>query len=89
MVETKENVERTAGVTCRTYKCDISKRDHVAKLGALVRKDLGTVDILVNNAGIIHVKNCVKIKDSEISQIIEVNLLGTIWVSSIILFVFF
>lgn len=81
MIETKDIVERS-GAICKTYRCDISKRDHVAKLGALVRKDMGIVDILVNNAGVIHVKNSAQILDSEISQIIEVNLLGTMWVSS-------
>lgn len=86
-METKGNVEKT-GAICRIYRCDISKRDQVAKLGAEVREDFGVLDILVNNAGIVHVKNFLRLTDSEICQTIEVNLFGTIWVSEVITFNF-
>ena len=81
-METKETVEMT-GATCRIYRCDISKRDQVAKLGTEVRKDFGVIDILINNAGIVYSKNFLHLTDSEICQTIEVNLLGTMWVSEL------
>ena len=39
------------GISCKSFVCDIGKREQITPLADAVLKDLGRVDILVNNAG--------------------------------------
>ena len=78
--ETAEIVSNLGG-TCRTYKCDVTKRKEVADVAARVRDDLGQVDILVNNAGIMICKSILDLSEKEIQKTMDVNILAHFWVS--------
>jgi gluconate 5-dehydrogenase len=39
------------GISCKSYVCDIGRREEIRPLADAVLKDFGKVDILVNNAG--------------------------------------
>lgn len=57
-------------------KADISKRDEVEEMVALVLKQFGKVDVLVNNAGISQQKLFFDITEADFDRIYEVNLKG-------------
>src|SRR4051812_20920153 len=39
------------GISCKSYVCDIGRREQIGPLADAALKDLGKIDILVNNAG--------------------------------------
>jgi len=80
--ETAQLIKDYGGLA-NSYKCDVSKKDQIKVLHALVKEDLGPVDILINNAGIVwgHLYIDPQ-KDQFITDLINVNLMGHIWVSS-------
>lgn len=57
-------------------KADISKRDEVEEMVALVLKQFGKIDVLVNNAGISQQKLFFDITEADFDRIYEVNLKG-------------
>lgn len=60
---------------------NVSKEDEVANLREKVKTDLGVVDILVNNAAIFPIFSLLEGPSNEVQQLIDVNLLGHVWVS--------
>lgn len=61
-------------IACPT---DVTSAEQVARLVAFTRETFGQVDILVNNAGTNWGKPLVETSEDEITQLLQVNLLGT------------
>lgn len=86
-IEEMENNETTnlikqEGGKAVSYKCDVSNKDQIKIMHALVTRDLGPVDILINNAGIVWGHLYIDpSKDKFIIDQINVNLMGQYWVS--------
>ena len=68
-----------------TYVCDVSDRKKIERTVKLLSKDLKSVDILVNNAGIAVGKTIADSTHEEIQKIIDVNLMGVIWMTKALL----
>lgn len=69
------------GGTAMSYQVDVTNRQQIKAMHAAVRKEFGPVDILVNNAGIVLAHMYVNPEsDQLIKDLIDVNLLGQIWV---------
>ncbi|ESN94869.1 hypothetical protein HELRODRAFT_87424 [Helobdella robusta] len=64
---------------CHSYVCDVSKKENVARVAQMVRRDLGEVDILVNNAGVINYKNFRNQTEEDIKRIVNINLMAMFW----------
>ncbi len=78
--ETMSALEKT-GRKVRFYICDISNSKDVVDVSEEILADLGHVDILVNNAGITRDNLLPALKDSDIDDVIDVNLKGTIYMT--------
>lgn len=76
------NVIINHGGTAMSYQVDVTNRQQIKAMHAAVRKQFGPVDILVNNAGIVLAHMYVNPESDQLIQdLIDVNLLGQIWVS--------
>ncbi|MGQ9843202.1 MAG: SDR family NAD(P)-dependent oxidoreductase [Spirochaetota bacterium] len=64
---------------CKSYMCDVSKRDAVYTLQKKVKKEMGDVTILVNNAGVVKVGSFLNLEDKSIEWIVNVNLMSIFW----------
>jgi all-trans-retinol dehydrogenase (NAD+) len=69
------------GVTVKAYVCDISKKQDIDGTAAEIKSDFPRVDILVNNAGIVTGKYTFEAEYEELRKIIDVNLLGLMWMT--------
>lgn len=69
------------GSNARLYACDVSDPEAVTRVMAQILTDYGHVDILVNNAGITRDNLLPGLGESDIDDVIDVNLKGTIWVT--------
>ena len=78
--ETMSALEKT-GRKVRFYICDISNSKDVADVSEEILADFGHTDILVNNAGITRDNLLPALKDSDIDDVIDVNLKGTIYMT--------
>lgn len=79
--ETAKAINRHGGMA-KSYKVDVTDRKQIRNMHATVVKELGPVDIVVNNAGIVLAHMYVNPEsDQLIENLINVNLLGQIWVS--------
>ena len=58
------------------YQCDITSLDEIKKLKKKIEKDHGNVSILINNAGVAHIKKLEHMSNSEVKQLIDINLIG-------------
>jgi 3-oxoacyl-[acyl-carrier protein] reductase len=67
--------ETASGIDGEGCGCDIADRDAVFALAAQV----GPVDVLVNNAGIWRFGPLVDLSRDDIVDVVNVNLLGTLW----------
>lgn len=65
----------------RFYVCDVSNAEAVAETVAQVLADFGSVDILVNNAGITRDNLLAGMSETEIDDVIDVNLKGTMFMT--------
>lgn len=79
--ETAKAINGHGGIA-KSYKIDVTDRKQISSMHAMVVKELGPVDIVVNNAGIVLAHMYVNPEsDQLIEDLINVNLLGQIWVS--------
>ncbi|MBP5702360.1 MAG: 3-oxoacyl-[acyl-carrier-protein] reductase [Lachnospiraceae bacterium] len=78
--ETMSRLEKT-GRNVRFYICDISNAKDVTDVTEEILADFGHTDILVNNAGITRDNLLPALKDSDIDDVIDVNLKGTIYMT--------
>ena len=69
------------GSNARLYACDVSDPEAVTRVMAQILADYGHVDILVNNAGITRDNLLPGLSESDIDDVIDVNLKGTIRVT--------
>ncbi|XP_015374636.1 PREDICTED: 17-beta-hydroxysteroid dehydrogenase 13-like [Diuraphis noxia] len=79
--ETAKAINRHGGIA-KDYKVDVTDRKQIRNMHATVIKELGPVDIVVNNAGIVLAHMYVNPEsDQLIEDLINVNLLGQIWIN--------
>lgn len=76
-VKTIEDMGRKAHL----YMCDISDIEAVNEAVAQIISDFGGVDILINNAGITRDKLLMQMNEDDISDVIDVNLKGCMYVT--------
>lgn len=70
------------GGMAKGYKVDVTDRKQIKVMHETVVKELGPVDIVVNNAGIVLAHMYVNPEsDQLIEDLINVNLLGQIWIN--------
>jgi len=69
------------GAEVHPFVCDVTDRSRVYDLAQQVHQKAGTVDILVNNAGVAYAGYFMDIPDSVHREIIDVNIMGYIWVT--------
>jgi NAD(P)-dependent dehydrogenase (short-subunit alcohol dehydrogenase family) len=67
--------ETAATIGGRSYRCDISDRDAVLALAG----ETGPLHTLVNNAGIWRFGELLELDAADITDVVDVNLLGTLW----------
>ena len=72
---------KSMGSDAKLYVCDVSNSDEVARMADMIIKDYGQIDILVNNAGITRDNILPALKDSDIDDVIDVNLKGCMYVT--------
>ncbi|XP_066954648.1 epidermal retinol dehydrogenase 2-like isoform X2 [Macrobrachium rosenbergii] len=73
---------RANGGEAYPYTCDISKQEAVAETASKVRRDVGNPEYLFNNAGTYEHKPFLSHTPNEIRRLVNVNLLGNLWVTS-------
>lgn len=76
-IKTIEDMGRKA----RLYVCDISNIEAVNNAVSQIITDFGGVDILINNAGITKDKLLMQMNEDDISDVIDVNLKGSMYVT--------
>ena len=59
-----------------TAVCDITDKDAIRKIPAVIKENTGSLDILVNNAGISHSAYSINEKEEDWSRVIDINLSG-------------
>lgn len=69
---------RALGGVAEAFKADVSEPDEVRRLFQSSEEALGRTEILVNNAGISKIALLQDMGDDEISELLRVDLLGTI-----------
>jgi NAD(P)-dependent dehydrogenase (short-subunit alcohol dehydrogenase family) len=69
------------GVKAIAVGADITKRDQVEAMLAMVKDTFGGLDILVNNAGILRDRTLKKMSDEEWYDVLDVNLNGAFLVT--------
>ena len=72
-IETCSEIEHL-GRRALSVRADLSRADHVARLLAIVEKELGPVSILVNNAGISRAQPLEEITEKDWEEVLGVNL---------------
>ncbi|VVC24549.1 NAD(P)-binding domain,Short-chain dehydrogenase/reductase SDR [Cinara cedri] len=83
--ETAKEINRNGG-TAMSYEVDVTNRRQIAAMHTAVRTELGPVDILVNNAGLVSAHMFVNPESEQlIEDLVNVNLLGQIWMNREIL----
>lgn len=79
--ETAKAIQEHGGVAM-SYQVDVADRRQIKAMHEAIRRELGPVDILVNNAGVVMSHMYVNPEsDQIINDLINVNILGQIWVS--------
>ena len=63
------------------YEVDVSSKESVKNVVTNILKDRGSIDCLVNNAGVGIFKFAEDLTESEVDQMIDINLKGTIYCS--------
>ena len=62
------------------FRCDVADHVQVKSLSEKVRKEVGDVTIVFNNAGVRFVRPLEQYTEAQIEKMINVNLMGQIWV---------
>lgn len=69
------------GSDVKLYPCDIKNAEQVASVSEEILADFGGVDILVNNAGITRDNLLPSMSITDIDDVIDINLKGTMYVT--------
>ncbi|MCS6894081.1 MAG: 3-oxoacyl-[acyl-carrier-protein] reductase [Deltaproteobacteria bacterium] len=78
-------VEELGVDRCDTVKFDVGNYNEVIENIKNLETRFGSVDVLVNNAGITRDDLLIRLKETDIRRVIEVNLLGAIFCSQAVL----
>ncbi|XP_070533992.1 estradiol 17-beta-dehydrogenase 11-like [Ptychodera flava] len=70
---------RGIGADVNTYTVDVTKKEDVRSVAERVKEEVGDVDILVNNAGILHGLELLRLSDSQIEKLMNVNIMAHFW----------
>ena len=81
----KEHIIQQYHVRCLALKADVSKEDQVKKMIQEIDERLGGVDILINNAGVWLAGDLTENTYEQISNCIDVNTKGPIYMTKTIL----
>ena len=73
-----DRIER-AGGRALALACDVTRRDEVERLPAIVEEAFGPTDVLVNNAGVPGGGDFVDLSPEQIERVVRTNLLGVLW----------
>lgn len=65
------------GVKAQAYKCNVADFEATKDIVEQIKEQFGTVNILVNNAGITKDKLIATMKDTDFSDVLDINLKGT------------
>ena len=65
----------------QSYLCDISNKEDIDQTAEKIREDFKKIDILINNAAVITGKSIADCSYEELKRTMDVNLLGTIWIT--------
>lgn len=76
---------KTLGVNVAYAAADVSSKEQVEAAIASLTNDLGSADILINNAGIASFASVLDMDPEEWKKIIDVNLMGTYYVTRAVL----
>ena len=68
----------TAGITCITCVCDVTREEDCIRAMGEVRRNFGGIDVLVNNAGITHRSAFARTEPAVIRRVMEVNFFGAL-----------
>jgi len=68
-----------------TFTCDVTDREHVERMIAEVRQELGEIDVLVNNAGTIVAGPFETQSIEEFEQVMRTNFWGAVYTSMAVL----
>ncbi|KXX58243.1 hypothetical protein AZG88_46280 [Rhodococcus sp. LB1] len=69
------------GLRARSFICDVTSPDAVAELTRSITSSVGPIDILVNNVGWAGDDPFVSLDDTQIRNLVDVNLMSTMFVS--------
>ena len=69
------------GSDAKLYVCNVSRSEEVEKTAEEILSDYGKIDILVNNAGITRDNILPALKDTDIDDVIDVNLKGCMFMT--------
>lgn len=83
-ISLKNDLEKNYNVNCDIYKCDISKEEEVLKMYDFVKSKYNHIDVLINNAAISNDMFIDKKKINDFRKVIDVNLIGTYMVTTIL-----
>ena len=72
---------QSMGSDAKLYVCNVSNSKEVGRMADMIIADYGQIDILVNNAGITRDNILPALKDSDIDDVIDVNLKGCMYVT--------
>ncbi len=72
---------KSLGSDAKLYVCDVRNSEEVSRMAEMILSDYGRIDILVNNAGITRDNILPALKDSDIDDVIDVNLKGCMYVT--------
>ncbi|CAL4124049.1 unnamed protein product, partial [Meganyctiphanes norvegica] len=72
---------RKEGGEATAFVCDVSDQHAVAATGARVRREIGNPNLVFNNAGTYEFKPFLKHTPQEIQRMVNVNLMGNLWVT--------
>ena len=72
---------QSMGSDAKLYVCNVSNSEEVGRMADMIIADYGQIDILVNNAGITRDNILPALKDSDIDDVIDVNLKGCMYVT--------
>ncbi|MDR1507695.1 MAG: SDR family NAD(P)-dependent oxidoreductase [Treponema sp.] len=80
-LKTLETEAAAEGLSVASNMCDIADRAAVDKQAKALIKEHGPVDILINNAGIVSGKKLLEIRDEDIIQTLNANVLSLFWMT--------
>lgn len=72
-----------------TVVCDITNRDHIKDIPAIIKENTGSLDILINNAGISHSAYSIHEKEEDWSRVLDINLSGQFFMAQTVANEFF